>query len=94
MQLKGKRVLIEKPVRPDNGVILTDDAQASIDAEFMKSWTKLNVTAIGDEVTSVKVGDQVYIGSALANCEIIDINEKIYFIANELNIAIIWGKED
>ena len=77
MQLKGKRILIEKPVRPDNGVILTEEAQASLDADFMKSWSRLNITAVGDEVTMVKVGDQVYIGSALANCEIVDIDAKV-----------------
>lgn len=94
MQLKGKRILIEKPVRPDNGVILTEDVQTALDAEFMKSWSKLKVVAVGDEVTAVKAGDSVYIGSALANCEVIDINQTIYFIANELNVAIIWGEED
>lgn len=90
MQLKGKRILIEKPVRPDNGVILTEEAQASLDADFMKSWSRLNITAVGDEVTMVKVGDQVYIGSALANCEIVDIDGKVFFIAYESNIAIVW----
>ena len=92
--LKGKRVLIEKPVRPENGVILTEEAQSSIDAEFMKSWSKLKVVAVGDEVTMVKPGDQVYIGSALANCEIVDIDGKVFFIAYESNIAIIWNEEE
>jgi len=89
-KLKGKRILIEKPVRPESQVILTEDVQANLEAEFMKSWSKLNVVATGDECTSVKAGDQVYIGTALANCEIIDIDDTVYFIAYENNIAIIW----
>jgi len=88
--LKGKRILIEKPVRPESAVILGEDVQANLDAEFMKSWTKLRVVAVGDEVTSVKAGDQVYIGSALANSEIVDIDGKVYFIVYETNIAIVW----
>jgi hypothetical protein len=89
-KLKGKRILIEKPVRPESQVILTEDVQANLEAEFMKSWSKLKVVATGDECTSVKAGDQVYIGTALANCEIIEIDSTVYFIAYENNIAIIW----
>lgn len=88
--LKGKRILIEKPVRPESQVILGEDVQANLDAEFMKSWTKLRVVAVGDEVTSVKAGDKVYVGTALANCEVVDIEGYIFFIAYESNVAIIW----
>ena len=88
--LKGKRILIEKPVRPESQVILTEDVQANLDAEFMKSWTKLRVVAVGDEVTSIKAGDKVYVGSALANSEIVDIEGYVFFIVYESNVAIIW----
>jgi len=94
MNLRGKRILIEKPVRPDNGVILTDEVQASMDAEFMKSWTKLHVVAVGDEVTSIKPGDKVYVGSALANSEIVEIDGAVYFIVYESNVAIIWDEQE
>jgi hypothetical protein len=90
LKLKGKRILIEKPVRPESQVILTEDVQANLEAEFMKSWSKLNVVATGDECVSIKTGDQVYIGTALANCEVIDIDGNMFFIAHESNVAIIW----
>ena len=90
MNLKGKRILIEKPVRPESGVILTDEAKASVEAEMFKQYTQLSVAEVGDEVTGIKPGDKVYIGSALANCEVVDIDGKIYFIAYESNVAIIW----
>jgi len=90
LKLKGKRILIEKPVRPESQVILTEDVQANLEAEFMKSWSKLNVVATGDECVSVKVGDKVYIGTALSNCEVIDIDGNMFFIAHENNVAIIW----
>lgn len=90
LNLKGRRILIEKPVRPDSQVILTEDVQANLEAEFMKSWSKLNVVATGDECSFVKAGDQVYIGTALANSEVIDIDGNMYFIAYENNVAIVW----
>jgi hypothetical protein len=90
LKLKGKRILIEKPVRPESQVILTEDVQANLEAEFMKSWSKLNVVATGDECASIKAGDQVYIGTALANCEVIDIDGNMFFIAHESNVAIVW----
>jgi hypothetical protein len=40
------------------------------------------------------VGDQVYIGSALANCEVVDIDGAVYFIAYESNVAIIWDEQE
>ena len=88
--LKGKRILIEKPVRKESAVILGEDVQAGLDADMMKQWSRLKVVAVGDECTSVKVGDQVYIGSALANCEVVDIEGYVFFIAYESNVAIIW----
>ncbi len=92
--LKGKRILIEKPVRKESAVILGEDVQAGIDADMMKQWSRLKVVAVGDECTSVKVGDQVYIGSALANCEVVDIDGAVYFIAYESNVAIIWDEQE
>ena len=88
--LKGKRILIEKPVRKESAVILGEDVQAGLDADMMKQWTKLRVVAVGDEVTSVKAGDKVYVGSALANSEIVDIEGYVFFIVYESNVAIIW----
>jgi co-chaperonin GroES (HSP10) len=92
--LKGKRILIEKPVRKESAVILGEDVQAGLDADMMKQWSRLKVVAVGDECTSVKVGDQVYIGSALANCEVVDIDGAVYFIAYESNVAIIWNEQE
>lgn len=94
LQLKGKRVLIEKPVRPDNGVILTEDVKNNMDMEFIKSWNKLKVVAVGDEATIVKPGDKVYVGSPLANSEIIQIDNADFFIVYESAIAIVWQDEE
>ena len=88
--VQGKRVLIEKPVRKESAVILGEDVQANLDADMMLQWSRLKVVAVGDECTSVKAGDQVYVGSALANSEVVQIEEQLFFIVYESNVAIIW----
>ena len=89
-KLKGKRILIEKPAKKESPVIIGEDVQAGLDADMIKEWSHLKVAAVGDECTSVNVGDQVYIGSALANCELVEITGSYFFIAYESNIAIVW----
>jgi hypothetical protein len=90
MKLHGKRILIEKPVKPESQVLLTAESEAVMEQEWMKSWTKLKVHATGSECTNVQPGDLVYVGNALANSEIIDIEGSLYFLVNEAAVCITW----
>lgn len=90
MKLHGKRILIEKPMKPESQVIMTAEGEAEMEKEWMKSWTKLKVHAVGTECTHVQAGDQVYVGNALANAEIIDIDGSLYFLVNEAAVCITW----
>jgi hypothetical protein len=90
MKLHGKRLLIEKPVKPESQVLLTEESEAAMEKEWMKSWTKLKVFATGTDCTIVQPGDQVYVGNALANSEIIDIDGSLYFLVNEAAVCITW----
>jgi len=88
--LRGKRILVEKPQKPESAVLLTEEAEAAVEKELMKRWSKLRVAAIGDEVTGVKVDDSVYVGNALAHSEILEIDGKHYFLVPEASVVIIW----
>ena len=90
MKLHGKRILIEKPVKPESQVLLTAESEAAMEQEWMKSWTKLKVFAVGSDCTTVQAGDLVYVGNALANSEIIDIDGNLYFLVNEAAVCITW----
>jgi hypothetical protein len=87
MKLHGKRILIEKPMKPESQVLLSEEAEAAMEQEWMKSWTKL---AVGSDCNIVAPGDLVYIGNALANSEIIDIDGTLYFLVNEAAVCITW----
>lgn len=88
--LKGHRILIEKPLRPKSAIELTDVQMQELDMEFMSKWTRLKVYAVGEAVTSVAAGDEVYIGSALAHAEVLDIEGVHYLMINEHEVAIVW----
>jgi hypothetical protein len=90
MKLHGKRILIEKPIKPESQVLLTAESEAAMEQEWMKSWTKLKVHTTGSECTNVQPGDLVYVGNALANSEIIDIEGSLYFLVNEAAVCITW----
>ena len=93
MKLLGRRVLVKKPARKESALELSEADKASIDADLMKSYTKLEVTHVGDEVTNVVPGDKVYIGTSLAHAEVIQIKEDFFFMVPDRDIAIIWKKD-
>ena len=91
MKVLGTRIMILKPKAPESLIQLTDEAKASVEQEMMTKWSKLEVTHIGDDVTKIKVGDRVYIGtSALKAAEIIQYNEDFYFLVSEQSVYIVY----
>ena len=90
-KIRGKRVLIKKPVvKKDSVIELTPEIQAALDKELMAQYTKLEVAAVGNEVTDIKPGDLVYVGAAIAHSEVIQIEEEIFFLVPDHVISIIW----
>lgn len=90
--IKGKRILLSKPYKEKSGIKLTTTQQSEIDAELMKKWSSLEVFAIGEDVTTIKPGDKVYISTyILQNAEILDLNDQgIKIMVGEQDVAIIW----
>lgn len=90
MKVLGKRVLILKPEKTQSPVVLSPEAEAEMERELMLKWNALEVMSVGDEVTKVKEGDRVYVGTSIQHSELVTINEKIYFLVNEASILIVW----
>lgn len=91
MILKGKRVLLSRPVLEKSAIELTPEVQASLDQENMKKWTHLEVFAIGDSVTDIKVGDVVYIPrNVIEQCDILEVDGEVKLMISDFQIAIIW----
>jgi hypothetical protein len=91
MKLKGKRVLLSRPVLEKSAIELTPEVQASLDQENMKKWTHLEVFAVGDQVTDIKVGDIVYLpANAIEQCDVLDVGGEVKLMTSDFQIAIVW----
>jgi S-adenosylmethionine:tRNA-ribosyltransferase-isomerase (queuine synthetase) len=91
MQLKGKRVLLNKPEVKESQFELSESDKMAIEMDMRKTWTKLEVYAIGDEVESVKVGDKVYMGiTGLQASEAVELEDGVKLMVAERDIAIVW----
>ena len=89
--LRGKRILVSVPELKKSAVELSAKDEEMIMQEAMKKWQKLTVYAVGDDITDIKVGDQVYIQTyALESGEKIEVDGAIRILTNESAIAIIW----
>ena len=89
--LRGRRILIEVPVKKESVITLSEKDQDALMYEAMKQWNRLTVYAIGDKVEDVKVGDVVYIAvGQLEHAEKVDIDGSVKLMLNEMDIAIIW----
>jgi len=89
--LRGRRILIEVPVKKESVITLSEKDQDALMYEAMKQWNKLTVYAVGDKVEEIAVGDLVYIPvPQLEQAEKVDIDGSVKLMFNEMDIAIIW----
>jgi hypothetical protein len=91
MKLKGKRVLLSRPVLEKSAIELTPEVQASLAQEKMKKWTHLEVFAVGDLVTDINAGDIVYLPkAALEQSDILEVEGEVKIMTSDFQIAIVW----
>jgi hypothetical protein len=91
MKLKGKRVLLSRPVLEKSAIELTPEIQAKLDQDNMKKWTHLEVFAIGDAVTEINVGDVVYLPkNAIEQCDVLEVDGEVKLMTSDFQIAIVW----
>ena len=89
--LRGRRILIEVPVKKESVITLSEKDKDALMYEAMKQWNRLTVYAIGDKVEEIAVGDSVYIPvPQLEQAEKVDIDGSVKLMFNEMDIAIIW----
>jgi hypothetical protein len=89
--LRGNRILISKPAIKESFLELSDKDKALIEAELRKSWSSLDVYAVGESVKDISAGDKVYVrATALELSEKIEVDGEMKFMIHEQDVAIIW----
>jgi hypothetical protein len=91
-QLRGKRVMIQKPESEKKSMIeLTPEVEAQLEKEAIAKWTRLKVYAVGTEVTDIVAGDDVYITpGVLAAAEVFKVDEEVFMIVPDHAVAVIY----
>lgn len=91
-KLLGTRIYLELPEVKDHGIIMDEATKAAVEKEQIEAFARLRVYAIGDSVTTVKVGDEVMIDPRETRAITrIDLNKKkAVVLVSEMNIAHIW----
>lgn len=91
-KLRGKRILLDKPEKKQSAIELTPEAEAELEQQYMKNWTKLTVFAVGTDVAEVKAEDKVYIPThILQGVEVVQFSDgSIKLLVSENDVAIIW----
>lgn len=93
MKYQGKIVLLDKPVYESKvkGLELSPEAQASMEADLVKHYTRLKVHAVGEEVTFCKPGDEVMITPRqLSYCDVLEVEGNTKFVALESHIVAVY----
>jgi len=89
--VKGHRVLLNRPAREERLIQLTPEMEEEMNIQELKKLKHLEVYAVGEEVTSIKVGDFVYVNMMyLQSAELVDVEGEEKIMVNDRDIAIVW----
>jgi len=89
--VKGHRVLLNRPKREERLIQLTPEMEEELNMKELASLKRLEVYALGEEVTNVKVGDFVYVNLMyLQSAELVEVEGDEKIMVNDRDIAIVW----
>jgi hypothetical protein len=93
-KLMGHRVLIPFPtVENKSEVILLEGTSKEQEEELIKKYLRIPVIQIGNEVTRVQPGDEIFIPArclAPGRADAIEIDEQKFYVIQEVDIAAVY----
>jgi len=89
--VKGHRVLLNRPMREERLIQLTPEMEEELNMKELANLKRLEVYALGEEVTNVKVGDFVYVNLMyLQSAELVEVEGEEKIMVRDSDIAIVW----
>lgn len=89
--VRGSRVLLNQPQLKELPLEVPEELKQELINQELKKAEKIEVFAVGSEVTDIKPGDIVYVSPyTLANAEIIELDGAVKMVVRAADVAIIW----
>ena len=89
--VKGHRLLLNRPKREERLIQLTPEMEEELNMKELANLKRLEVYALGEEVTNVKVGDFVYVNIMyLQSAELVEVEGEEKIMVSDRDIAIVW----
>jgi hypothetical protein len=89
--VKGHRVLLNRPKREERLIQLTPEMEEELNMKELANLKRLEVYALGEEVTSLNVGDFVYVNLMyLQSAELVEVEGEEKIMVRDSDIAIVW----
>ena len=89
--VKGHRVLLNRPKREERLIQLTPEMEEEMNMRESANLKRLEVYAIGKDVTEVAVGDVVYVNLMyLQSAELVEIEGEEKIMVRDSDIAFTW----
>jgi hypothetical protein len=92
MKVRGNVVILDKPVYENKaGIELSEKDKKLMEEELFQQYQKLKVHSVGQDVSDIKKGDEVYVAPrVLMHCDVMIIDGKDKFLVRASDILIVY----
>lgn len=90
--LRGNRILLNYPDLEESNLILDKATKEAIKEEQVSKFDRLTVYAVGDAVTDIKPGDEVFMDPISLKHKGIQvlIGGKVKIVTSPFDVILIW----
>jgi hypothetical protein len=90
--LRGNRVLLNIPKKEEGKLIVDENTKEALEKEITEKLNKLTVYAVGDLVTDIKAGDEVFVDPTAIRTRAftIPIGDDRKMLVSPFDIVIVW----
>jgi hypothetical protein len=90
-KLMGNRLLLDLPKKEEGKLIVDENTKEALEKEMMQKLNKLTVYAVGDLITTIKVGDEILVDpAALGKSPVIPIGEENKLLVSPFDVILVW----
>ena len=91
-KLLGPRLFLQLPKKEEGKLIVDENTKEALEREMMKKLQRLTVSAVGDGVNDINVGDEVLVeASAISKAPVIPMGEdNNQLLVSRFDVILVW----